>query len=339
MAEVLSQNEIDALLTAVSDGKVEAAPAVATAPQAEKAKEYRLYDLVSSERTSRSKLVAFKGIHERFANSYRLTLSQAFKKNVTVKIIESREVKFGEFLSSLSRPVNLSIAECESLKAHMLMVSKSNFAYSLVDAYYGGSERPFSKMGEREAFTKIENEVVRKFIQMAISDLEGAWSLNYPLKLKYQRAESNPFFVGVIQPTEMVTVVNCEVEIEQLKGNFDLVVQTHPLEAIQHALCVNVTGQIPGEEDLWKSHWLKELMEMEFEVRGLLGQTERSLKQIRQLKVGDIMVLGQDAVSPISLTVQEVAKFKGMMGVYRGNNAVRLTKDLSQEKEESTDGK
>ena len=78
---------------------------------------------------------------------------------------------------------------------------------------------------------------------------------------------------------------------------------------------------------------------MEFEVRGILGQTEKTLKQIRQLKVGDVLVLGQDAVSPISLSVQDVSKFRGMMGVFRGNNAVRLTKDLSKEKQESTDGK
>lgn len=340
MAEVLSQNEIDALLTAVSDGKVEANVTVTPDSQPDtKEKEYLPYNFISAERAAKGRWVAFNGIHERFANTFRMSLCQTLKKNVSVKVTHSEELKFGEFLSGLTRPVNLSIFECESLKANMVLVSRSDFTYSLVDAYYGGSDRPFSKMGEREAFTNIELEVIKKFAQVAIRDLEQAWSLNYPLKLKYQRAENHPYFVGVIQSTELVTVVNCEIEIEQLKGNIELVIQNHPLEPIQHALCVNVTGQIPGEEELWREHWLKELMEMEFEVRGILGETEKTLKQIRQLKVGDVVVLGQDAVSPICLTVQDVTKFRGLMGVFRGNNAVRLTKDLSKEQEESNDGK
>ncbi len=340
MAEVLSQNEIDALLTAVTDGKVEAvgSPTVEATPE-DVSKKYPRYDLTSQERMTKGKLVALKGIHERFANNFRMSLGQSLKKNVSVKIIKSEVVKFSDYLTSLSRPLNLSNYECESLKAHMLIVSRSTFGYAAVDAYYGGSERPFTKTVQPENFTSIESEVIKKFVLMAMKDLEQAWSFNYPLKLTYRRAENNPQFIETIQPNEQVSIVNCEVEIDNLKGNFDLVVQIHPLDAIQHALSVNITGQIPGEENVWSEHWLKELMEMEFEVRGILGQTEKTLKQIRQLKVGDVLVLGQDAVSPISLTVQDVSKFRGMMGVFRGNNAVRLTKDLSKEKQESTDGK
>ena len=190
------------------------------------------------------------------------------------------------------------------------------------------------------SFTSIENELIRKFTLLALTDLEQGWKLNYPMKLMYHRAESNVHFVGAIQLNEQVAVVNCEVEIDSLKGSFDIIVQLHPLEAIQHALSVNITIQMPGEEELWKQHWLKEIYQMEFQIRAVLGQTERTLKEIRQLKAGDVLTLGQDSVAPISLTIQDVPKCKGMIGVFRGNNAVRLTKDLSSnEKEESKNGK
>jgi flagellar motor switch protein FliM len=340
MAEVLSQNEIDALLTAVTDGQVAAVaqnnPSVASE---EATKEYALYDLTSQDKIIRGRLVALKGIHERFASLFRMTLNQKLKKTVTVKVQNTEFVKFSDYQSNLNAPLNLALFETEELRGTMVLVSKSSFAYTLVDAYYGGADRPYAKAGEREAFTSIENEIIRKFVGLASKDLEQAWKLNYLLKLKYQRAESNPFFVGAIQPNDSVAVVSCEVEVESLKGSFDLVVQLHPLDSISHCLSVNITGQIPGEEETWKEHWLKELMDMDFEVRGLLGQTEKSLKEIRRMKVGDVLVLNQDATSPIPLLIQDVSKCRGMIGVLRGNNAVRLTKDLSIETEESKDGK
>lgn len=339
MAEVLSQNEIDALLTAVSDGTVKAvSPPTAEQTAFHNSKQYQSYDLTSQERLTHNKLVALSGIHERFANYFRMSTTQVLKKKVLVKILSTETVKYGDYLALLDRPVCLSVFENESLKANMIIVCRKEFGYSLVDAYYGGAERSFNQERAKESFTLIEAEIIRKFTERASKDLERAWDLIYSLPLKFQNFEGNPDFVGAIQPSEMVSIVNVEVEIDNLKGQFDLLVQLHPLDAIQHLLSVNITGQIPGEESVWKEHWLKELMEMELEVRAILGQTERTLKQIRQFKVGDVVVLGQDAVSPIGLTVQEVAKFKGMIGAFRGNNAVRLTKDLSQEKEESKDG-
>jgi flagellar motor switch protein FliM len=340
MAEVLSQNEIDALLTAVKDGQVEASPQSTQSAAPEMAsKEYSLYDLTSQDKIIRGKLVALKGIHERFVNLYRMTLNQRLKKPVVVKVQNTEFVKFSDYQATLDAPLNLSLFEVEELSGAMVLVTRSSFAYTLVGAYYGGADRPYSKTGEREAFTSIENEIIRKFVALAQKDLEQAWKLNYPLNLNYQRAETNPFFVGAIQPNDSIAVVNCEVEIENLKGDFDLVVQLHPLDSIAHSLSVNITGQIPGEEKAWKDHWLKELMDMDFEVCGMLGQTEKSLKEIRRMKVGDVLILNQDATSPIPLLIQDVAKCRGMIGVLRGNNAVRLTKDLSKEKEESKDGK
>ena len=330
MAEVLSQNEIDALLTAVTAGKVDAVTETAASSSAKgTSKKIALYDLTSEERVIRGKLVALSGIHERFAGLFRMSLHTHLKKNVSVKIKSTEFIKFGEYLSRVSRPVNFSLIEVEDLKGSMLLVAGGSYMYSLVDAYYGGSDRPYTKAKTGEAFTAIENAMMKKFVSFAVKDLEQAWSLNYPLKLNYIRAESNPFFIGAIQATDSIVVVTCDVEIDSLRGSFDLVVQLHPLDSIQHALSINLTGQIPGEETLWKEHWLKELMNMDFDIRGVLGQTEKTLREIRKLKKGDVLILGQDAVSAIPVYIQEVPKFKGMMGVFRGNNAVRLTKDLS----------
>lgn len=339
MAEVLSQNEIEALLTAVTDGKVASTDPNTKAATGPDPKNYQRYDLVSQEKIMKGKLVAFKGIHDRFATLFRFSLGQSLKKNVTVKVTHTDFVKLSEYVRTLEGPADLSIFENEDLKAPMVLVSRPSFVYTLIDAYFGGAERPYVKQGKVEKFTAIEKDVVKRFVRVAIQDLEQAWKLNYPMKFRYQRSESNGEFLGSVQLSDSVAVVRCQVEIEALTGDMDLVIKLQPLDAIAHTLSVNITGQFVGEEEAWKQHWLKELMDMEFEVRGVLGQTEKSLTEVRQLKVGDVLVLGQDAVSPIPLTIQDVPKFKGMIGVFRGNNAVRLTKDLSKEKEESKDGK
>lgn len=339
MAEVLSQNEIEALLTAVSDGKVAATDPNSKSATEPDSKKYAKYDLFSQDKILKGKLVAFKGIHDRFANLFRFSLGHSLKKNIAVKVVNTEFVKLGEYVRTLGQPANLSIFENEELKAPMVLVAKPSFVYTLIDAYFGGAERPYHRQIPVNQFTAIEKDVVKRFVLKAIHDLEQSWKLNYPMKFQYQRSESNGEFLGSIGLGDAVAVVRFQVEVEALSGELDLIIQLSPLDAIAHNLSVNITGQVPGEEEAWKEHWLKELMDMDFEIRGILGQTEKSLTEIRQMKVGDVLVLGQDAVSPIPLLIQEVPKFKGMIGVFRGNNAVRLTKDLSKETEESNDGK
>ncbi len=322
MSEVLSQSEIDALLFAVSSGSVETAPAEATSE--EKKNDWIAYDLTSQEKIYHGKLVGLNGIHDRFARLLRVTLSNYFKKNVTISVTNTDYLKFGDYLANIVLPSSLNLLVMPKLQGHMLMMVTSKLLYALVDAYYGGIERPFAKLGTREEFTSIENNMIRKICAMAVSDLKEAWRLNYSLDIEYSRMESNPAFIGSIHASDLVAVVNFDVEFENLSGPFILAIQLRALDPIQHHLSVNVTTEFDREVGQWRQHWLKEIAQTELDVRVELGRSSKSLKDVQVWKSGDVLALNQDSSSPVQIMIEGIPKLQGMMGVYRGNVAVRI---------------
>ncbi len=330
MAEVLSQTEIDALLAAVSAGNVETQEtphATATG-----GKDWIAYDLTSHEKVVGSRLVGLQGIHERFSRLFRATLSTALKKSVVVTCTNTDFIHFSDYLANILLPTSLNVIEMTNLKGFMILVMSSKLTYALVDAYYGGSERPFSKIGGREEFTTIESNMIQKISEMAIRDMQEAWKLNYPLELKYTRSESNPHFVGSIHGSETVAIVTFDVEFENLSGSFVVILQVRPLDPIQQNLSVNVLAEVTGEGDSWKEHWLTELNSLPLELSVELGTTRKALSELNAMKPGDVLPLSQDAASPLNGSLEGVVKLEGLMGICRGNRAIRLTNFVDSRK-------
>jgi len=318
MAEVLSQSEIDALLAAVSAGNVE------TNEQGKNPIDWIAYDLTSQEKIVRGKLAALQGIHERFSRLLRMTLSTLLRKTVTVNATNTDFLRFGDYLTNILLPTSLNILHLPQLKGHMLFVVSSKLTYAMVDAYYGGSERPFSKIGGRDQFTTIENTMIRKVCELAIRDLRDSWKLNYPLDINYQRSESNPHFVGSIHGSELVAVVTFEVEFENLSGPLILIIQLKAFDSIAHLLNVNITGEMSADADIWRKHWEHELMDVELGAKVELGNITKTVNEVQAWKPGDVIPLNQDAGSPLSLIVEGEHILQGLMGAYRGNNALRI---------------
>jgi flagellar motor switch protein FliM len=327
MAEVLSQTEIDALLAAVSSGSVETEESKnATESKKKTGKtDWIAYDLASQEKMIKGRMAALEGIHDRFSRAFRATLTQTLKKKVTVNCVSTDFMRFSDYLANVLPPISLNLINMPNLKGNMMFVVTSKLAYALVDAYYGGSERPFAKIGGREEFTSIETNMVKKICGLAIRDMKEAWRLNYPVELELMRTESNPHFVGAIHGSETVAVVTFEVEFESLSGPFIVVLQIKALEAIQQYLAVYVTGEVSADTSLWTQHWLNEIQSLEMEVRAELGFTEKTVREAQALNPGDELLLHQDAASPLTVYVEGLPKIKGLMGVCRGNNAVRIT--------------
>jgi flagellar motor switch protein FliM len=337
MPEVLSQAEIDSLLTAVSTGTVETGlPQGSQAPQPEaatagKTSEWIAYDLTSHEKIVRGRMVALQGIHERFARLFRTSLSSYLKRSVSVNLNKIDIIKCGDYLTNLVLPTSVNIISMPDLKGYLLFIVSSKLTYALVDAYYGGSERPFSKVGAREEFTSIENNMIRKVSQMAIRDMEEAWKLNYPLKLNFQRTETNPHFVGTVHPSELVAVLTIDVEFESLSGPCVVVLQLDPLSKIQEYLGFNVTGEFTMDKDSWREHWIREILTTEMLLQVELGSTTKTLREIEGFEKGTLLPLAQDSVAPLTIRVQGLPRLEGLMGNIRGNLAVRMTSTLDSD--------
>lgn len=336
MPEVLSQAEIDSLLSAVSSGEVESdknanAGSDPEKSSSENAPNWIAYDLTSHEKIIRGRLVALEGIHERFSRLLRASISNYLKRQVSVNLNRVDFMKFSEYLSTMILPTSVNIVNMTQLKGSLLFIVSSKLTYALVDAYYGGTERPFSKVGNRDEFTSIENNMISKITKMAVKDLQESWRLNYPLELNFTRTETNPHFIGTIHPSEFVAVMSIDVEFESLSGTCYVVLQLEPLEKIQEYLAFNVTGDFSLENSEWKEHWEKEILKTELDLRVELGSAFRNLVEIKRFKEGSEITLSQDSLEPLQLYVQGLPLLKGMMGNVRGNVAIKITETIGTE--------
>jgi flagellar motor switch protein FliM len=340
--QVLSQSEVDALLNAVSEGKVETAPPTAAAagdgspvvgaqgwvggiPDSE----ITPYDLTNQDRVIRGRMPTLDIIYERFIRLYRISLSNALRKFASISIISTDLLKFGEFVNTLPIPSCMCIMRFEALKGPALLVFESKLAYALIDSFFGGTDRPFTKIEGKE-FTRIELSLMQKVMDLAISDLEEAWAPVHESKISFIRTEVNPQFVGVVPPSDVIISTTFEVELENATGTIALVVPYSTLEPIKSKL--NASFQTEGDKSdkEWLLKMTEHLKQVEANLKVNLGAATITVGDLVNLQVGDIIPLGQDADGELDVLLEDVAKFKCFFGVSRGNRAIQLTREVEE---------
>src|SRR5688500_16963347 len=181
MNQVLSQNEVDALLAAVSDGDVsssdnpKAGGGGGSSGKVLEGKKVTSYDLTSQDRIIRGRLPQLEVIYEKFMRAFLVSLSGSLRKIASISLTSTEFLKFGEFINTLPMPTCMSVLRFGNLRGSALFVIESKLAYALVDSFFGGSDRPYTKIEGKE-FTAIELSIVRKVVELAIQDLESAWA-------------------------------------------------------------------------------------------------------------------------------------------------------------------
>ncbi len=344
MNQVLSQSEVDALLAAVSDGDSPAAePAkgagggssgsgvggVGAGKNAEQ-KNVISYDFTSQDRIIRGRLPQLEVIYERFMRAFRVSLSSSLRKIASLSLTSTEFLKFGEFINTLPMPTCMSVLRFGNLRGSALFVIESKLAYALVDSFFGGADRPFTKI-EGKDFTPIELSIVRKVVELAITDLENAWASVEKIGCSFVRTEVNPQFVGIVPPTDVVIASTFDVELENATGTISMVIPYATIEPIKQKLSTGF--QVESDQTdkrLWTSIIKEQLMETGVEVRVSLGETEMLLRSLMELKVGDIIPLNQDATGEFDIHVENVKKFKGYNGIHHGSVAMQVTRIIEK---------
>lgn len=330
MNQVLSQSEVDALLAAVSEGEIETSDTTQRSPKDDRV--VVVYDLTSQDRIIRGRLPQLDVIYEKFMRSFRVSLSSALRKIASLNHASTDFLKFGEFVNTLPMPTCMSVLRFSTLRGSALFVIESKLAYALVDSFFGGDDRPYSKV-EGKDFTPIEISIVRKVVDLAIDDLEAAWESIHPIECSFVRTEVNPQFVGIVPPTDVVIASAFDVELENANGTITLVIPYSTIEPIKHKLSTGFQVESDQtDKKLWTSIIKDQLLDTELDINVNLGQSEITLKELMSLKEGDVISLDQDANGEFDVLVQDVKKFKGLYGVYHGSVAMQVTKSIIKEK-------
>ena len=360
MNQVLSQAEVDALLNAVADGNIDSGadagggggggsggggggmfgeaggggdgasaggPIIFSADGPATGLEITSYDLTNQDRVIRGRMPTLDIIYERFIRQFRMSLSNSLRKMASISIISTDLLKFGEFVNTLPIPSCMCIMRIESLKGPGLLVFESKLAYALVDSYFGGTDRPFTKIEGKE-FTKIELSIMRKVMDLALKDLEEAWAPVFKTDIQYVRTEVNPQFVGVVPPSDVIISTTFEVELENASGTIVLVIPYSTIEPIKHKLNSSFQTESDRSDNEWFNKMEDHLKGVNTNVRVNLGYANINVGDLVNLSLGDVIPLTQDSDGELELLIEGVPKYKCFFGVSRGTRAVQVTRSV-----------
>ncbi len=323
MNQVLSQNEVDALLSAVGDNSVESEEEGGEGLKSGVVQ----YDLSNQDRIIRGRMPTLDIIHDRFIRLFRVTLSNSLRKVANLSVNSTGPLKFSEFMNSLPLPSCLNILRLDPLRGAAVMVIESKLLYALVDSFFGGSDVPYTKI-EGKDFTQIEIKMARRVVLAAIDDLEKAWEPVYPLKIGYSRTEINPQFVAVVPPSDVVIATTFDVELEKISGTIKIVIPYATLEPIKSKLAVGFQSEQLEVDFIWINRIKEQILHTSANLLIQLGEAEITVADLMKLEVGDIIQLDTDATMPLDVLAEGVVKFKGLPGILKGNRAIKITESL-----------
>lgn len=314
-SDLLSQDEIDALLNGVDTGAIETEepphdPAVA-----------RTYDFASQDRIVRGRLPTLEMINERFVRTWRIGLFNLLRRSAELSVRGIETIKFGDYLHSLYVPTNLNLIKFKPLRGVGLIVFEPKLVFTMVDNFFGGDGRYPAKIEGRE-FTQTEMRVIQLLLKQTFTDLVDAWAPVMPVDFEYITSEVNPHFANIVSPREYVVVSRFHVELDGGGGDLHVTLPYSMLEPIRELLDAGIQSDRVHDDDSFRETMHQQLRQAEVTVSSVLAEKRINLRQLTQLKVGDILPI--DLPRSVPVCVEQVPVFTGEFGISNGQNAVKI---------------
>lgn len=325
MGEVLSQDEVDALLESVPEDDGESS---GVDGKNKKDETLPLYDLTKQDKVIRGKMPILEIIYQRFSGLFRTSLSNSLRKISTVSIVSTDLFKFQEFVSTLPVPTCMCIMKLNKLQGNALLVFESKLAYAIIDSYFGGTDRPYGRVEGKE-FTVIEISFMKKVMDLAIKDLEEAWAPIYKIDAQYLRTEVNPQFIGVMSPSDVIITTRLDIEFESISGSMMVMIPYSTIEPIKEKLNASFQRDNDIADSIWTLSMNQHLNDISTTLVVKLGETSMSIGDLITLEKGDVIPLKQEVSEEISVEIHGIEKMKCLMGNHKGNRAIQLT-DITQ---------
>jgi len=320
-ADVLSQDEIDALLHGVDDGDVDTDDEDLNDGSA------RSFDFNSQERIVRGRLPTLEMINERFARNLRVSMFGLLRRQAEIAVGGVQMMKFAEYVHSLYVPTSLNMISVEPLKGVGLFVIDPKLVFIVVDNFFGGEGRFYNKIEGRE-FTPTEQRVISMLLEQIFVDLANAWKPIKPLSFEYQSSEVNPHLANIVSPTEVVVVSTFRIDLEGGGGDLHITLPYSMVEPIRDLLDAGVQSDASEVDERWRLSLRDEIFESMIEVRSHLAEIEINLSDINQLKIGDVIPF--DMPDQVIMSAEEIPLYRCTLGVSRGNAAIKVNERVTR---------
>ncbi|MFN2308643.1 MAG: flagellar motor switch protein FliM [Gammaproteobacteria bacterium] len=317
MNDLLSQEEIDALLHGVGSGDIDTDGDASLAPG-----EAQNYDFTSQDRIVRGRMPTLEMINERFARYFRISLFNMLRRTAEISIGGVQMLKFAEYVHSLFVPTSLNLVKVNPLRGTALFVLDPKLVFIIVDNYFGGDGRFHTRIEGRE-FTPTEQRVIQRILNQAFADLIQAWTPVMPVSFEYLNSEVNPQFANIVSPTEVVVVSTFHIELEGGGGALHVTFPYSMVEPIRDLLDAGMQSDRSEIDDRWRVAIREEMKDASVELSSTLVETTISMRDVLNLQAGDVIPIELPELA--TLCAEDVPVFRGRFGVSQGNRAIKIT--------------
>ncbi|MDQ2078087.1 flagellar motor switch protein FliM [Marinimicrobium sp. ABcell2] len=313
MQDLLSQDEIDALLHGVDEGDIDTDDDL-------EADSVKAYDLTSQDRIVRGRMPTLEMINERFARYTRISMFNMLRRTADVAVGGIQIQKFGEYVHTLYVPTSLNMVKFRPLRGTALIILDARLVFKLVDNFFGGDGR-HAKIEGRE-FTPTELRVVQMVLDQVFIDLAEAWKAVLPIKFEYVNSEVNPSLANIVSPSEVVVVSTFHVELDGGGGDMHITVPYSMIEPIREVLDSGLQSDSDDVDERWVRALREDVLAAKVDLECDVVRRDITLRDIVNLKTGDVIPVEMPEYHVV--TANGVPMFRTHLGQHQGNLALKV---------------
>ncbi len=331
MPEILSQSEIDSLLSGI--GK-EPTVTAAVPQQKEEHRDIQGFDFRRPNRVSKNQLRIFQAVHDTFAELLGFYLTSKLQAQVSINVSSVDQLFYSEYQLSIGSPTCLYVFDMDPSEGRGVLELSPMLVFAIVERLLGGGGAETAR--KIRAVTEIEKSLVKGTVEKALQDLQNAWKSISNLKFRMNRFESEADFLQVAPASEIVLVVSFDVQIAGSSYLMNLCFPTFSLEDIIQRLNVQHVATMvstTGSQNARSNAVVKNISTTELPVSVSLGKTGLSLKDLVELQEGDVIVLDSKKDSLLPVKVASRTKFYAKAGVHDGHKAVKIVRYATEEEQ------
>ena len=332
---MLDQNDIDALLAAAESEETVEAPEPEKKLFSRNRKdldnvEIRQYDFKRPERVSKDQMMALETLHEAFARNFGASLSGFLRTIVEVRVAACEQMTYGEFVSGLPNPTSYNLIQPDALEGQMCLEVSPLIIYPIIDRLLGGTNQDL--FIPQRPMTAIEQRLIANVLGRGLDSLSEAWDSVRPLKFEIVANESNPQLVQIVPPNEVVMVIGLEVRMASRAGTMNLCIPYNVIEPVMEELSSQSWFAVNrGDQSQSTGQRIsKNLDQTGVEVASVLAETTITLRDLSEMKPGDLIVTTTPSSDPSLVLVGGEPKFRAEVGQHKGKRAIRISKAVAR---------
>jgi flagellar motor switch protein FliM len=335
MSDILSQEEVDALLSAVSAGgdseATSSAPAESqsTVIKTEAEKSLSLYDFRRPDRVSKDQMRTLQNLHEGYARQFSTTLTNFLRTFVEIELVSVDQLTYSEFVMSISNPSCIYVFKMDPLEGSAILEINPSLVFFIIDRLFGGQGKPSEQNRE---LTLIEQNVMHRIVERGLGDLKTVWEHVGTFSPKIETYETNPQFVQIAPPGETIILISLEVRMQNASGLMSLCFPFMLLESVINNLsgATWMSSQNTNTTET-RSILEHEINSIDLPVSVVIGQTKLTIKDYLQLQRGDILALEKPYNSELAIQVGGKTKLAGKTGLIGRKKAFKVTRIIEKE--------